>query len=477
MGQEIVERHFQHRDFERFRARLAEETARLHGWFEAEAFASGPSRTGLELEAWLIERDGRPAPCNDRFLAAVGRGDVVHELAKFNIELNAAPQPLDDGGLARLHAGLEGTWRHCLDTARHLGLGIVSIGMLPTLRDADLVPANMSDSGRYRALNEQVLRQRRGRPIDLDVPGPEPLRATHRDVMPEAAATSFQVHQQVAPAEAVRVYNAAILASAATVAAGANSPFLFGHRLWEETRIPVFEQAVGLASDDAGLRDPLGRVGFGSGYANWSLAECFVENADRFPVMLPLDLPGAPDRLPHLRLHNGTIWRWNRPLIGFDDGGRPHLRVEHRVMAAGPTIADMMANLVFFHGLVAAWSSDAEPPESRIPFASARDNFYAAARYGLDAEVTGIGGIRRPLQREILDDLLPRARGGLARIGALGPYAERALTLFERRIATGRTGAVWQKTHVGEHGCDFRALTLAYAARQAEGAPVHEWPV
>jgi len=477
MGQEIVERHFQHRDFEQFRTRLAEETARLHGWFEADAFATGPARTGLELEAWLVDRDGRPAPCNDRFLAAVGRDDVVHELAKFNIELNAAPQTLDDGGFARLHTGLESTWRHCLATARQMDLGIVSIGILPTLRDGDLVPAHMSDSGRYRALNEQVLRQRRGRPVELDIPGAEPLRAVHRDVMLEAAATSFQVHQQVAPGDAARVYNAAILASAATVAAGANSPFLFGHRLWEETRIPLFEQAVGIASDDAGLREPLARVGFGSGYAHWSLAECFNENADRFPVMLPLDLPGAPDRLPHLRLHNGTIWRWNRPLIGFDDAGHPHLRIEHRVMAAGPTIADMMANLVFFHGLVAAWSGATEPPESRVPFTKARENFYAAARYGLDAEVTGPDGVRRSMQREILEALLPLARNGLARIGALGPYAERTLMLLERRVATGRTGAAWQKAHAGEHGRDFRALTLAYAARQSEGAPVHEWPV
>lgn len=477
MGQEIVEQHFRHRDFARFRTRLAEETARLHGWFEADAFDPGPPRTGLELEAWLVDRDGRPAPCNDRFLAAVGRADVVHELAKFNIELNAEPQPLDDGGLARLHAGLDETWRLCVDTARHLDLGLISIGILPTLRDEDLVPANMSDSGRYRALNEQVLRARRGRPIELDLAGPEPLRATHRDVMMEAAATSFQVHHQVSPAEAARVYNAAILASAATVAAGANSPFLFGHRLWEETRIPVFEQAVGIASEEPGLRNPLGRVGFGSGYAHWSLAECFAENAERHPVMLPLDLSEAPDRLPHLRLHNGTIWRWNRPLIGFDEAGHPHLRIEHRVMAAGPTIADMMANLVFFHGLVAAWSDADTPPESELDFATARDNFYAAARHGLDAMITGPGGTRRALRDEILDTLLPQARRGLERLGALGPYSERALMLLDRRVATGRTGAAWQKAHVREHGRDFRALTLAYAARQAEGAPVHEWPV
>jgi gamma-glutamyl:cysteine ligase YbdK (ATP-grasp superfamily) len=476
MGQEIADRHFRHRDFEHFRSRLHQETARLHDWFEAGRFDRSAPRAGLELEAWLVEHDGRPAPRNADFLAAMQREDVVHELARFNVEINAAPQPLTDSGLATLHASLQGTWIACRDMAERLGLGLVSIGILPTLRDEDLQPANMSDSGRYRALNEQVLRQRHGRPIELDIPGPEPLRSTHRDVMLEAGATSFQGHLQVTPENAGRYFNASVLASAATVAIAANSPFLFDHRLWEETRIPLFEQAVAIGSGDVGLRDPLPRVGFGSGYAGWSLAECFRENADRFPIMLPLELEDDAARLPHLRLHNGTIWRWNRPLIGFDDAGVPHLRIEHRVMAAGPSIADMMANLVFYYGVVAEWASRSEPPEMRVEFAAARRNFYAAARHGLDARVVGSDGREAMLRDQILEELLPLAQSGLQRLGAWGSYTTQALAIVDRRVAGGQTGAAWQRHYVDRHGADAGALTMAYAARQRDDTPVHEWP-
>lgn len=475
MGQEITEQHFRRRDFEHFHARLIEETDLLHEWLESGRFGHEPAMAGLELEAWLTRPDGTPAPENDAFLAALGRQDVVHELARFNVEINAAPQPVTNDGLARLHAGLDATWATCRATARSLGLELVSIGILPTLRDADLCAANMSDSGRYRALNEQVLRQRQGRPIVLDIAGVERLHSEHRDVMLEAGATSFQGHLQVDPESAARHFNASVIASAATVAIAANSPFLFGRRLWEETRIPLFEQAIAVGGH-AIDRDAVPRVGFGTGYANRSLSEPFRENVAAFPVMLPLDLGSEADRLPHLRLHNGTIWRWNRPLVGFGEDGRPHLRIEHRVMAAGPSVADMMANLVFYYGLVAAWAA-APTPELALPFEAARANFYAAARDGLDAEVVTPGGGRADLRAHVLDDLLGHARDGLARLGADGPYAAAALRIVEARVDTGRTGAAWQRARAAQLRGDARRLVREYAQRQDTGQPVHEWDV
>jgi gamma-glutamyl:cysteine ligase YbdK (ATP-grasp superfamily) len=475
MGQEITAHHFLHQDFERFRARLKQETELLHDWVEGGRFARSPPMAGLELEAWLIHPDGTPAPRNEEFLRFVDRADVVHELARFNVEINAPPQSVTDAGLARLHADLGDTWSQCRAKAQTLGLDLISIGILPTLKDSDLCPGNMSASERYRALNEQVLRQRHGRPIVLDIDGVETLRTSHLDVMLEAGTTSFQGHLQVTPETAVRYFNASIIASAATVALGANSPFLFGRRLWEETRIPLFEQAVAIGSQEAGVRESLPRVSFGTGYAGWSLVECFRENADRFPIMLPIALGDDADRLAHLRLHNGTIWRWNRPLIGFDDRGTPHLRIEHRVMAAGPSVADMMANLVFYYGLAASLAAAEIPPESHLPFAAARENFYAAARLGLGAVVVGIDGSQKPLREEILGHLLPAAHAGLALLGATGGYTRGALNIIEERARSGRTGSHWQSAFAKRCDRDFGRLTREYAARQRSGAPVHEW--
>lgn len=465
---------------------MAVETDLLHDRFEQGGFAQAPPVAGLELEAWLTDRAGHPAPMNQAFLERLGSPDVVTELARFNIEINVAPQPLAGDGLARLAVDLEATWTRHRTCAESFGLKVVSMGILPTLDAAQLCLANMSVGNRYRALNEQVLRQHHGRPVRLDIAADPVLAATgcpshlcceHHDVMLEAGTTSLQAHLQVTPATATRYYNAAIIASAPMVALAANAPFLFGHALWDETRVPLFEQALDIGSRGGLPGAALPRVSFGSGYAGYSLAQCFRENQARFEVMLPLALPGPRERLPHLRLHNGTIWRWNRPLIGFDVEGAAHLRIEHRVMAAGPTLADMFANLAFFYGLAAALAQDPQPPELRLPFAAARGNFYAAARCGLAAPVLWIDRQAQPLGRLVLETLLPQAAAGLRRLGVADGIAAPALRTIEQRAASGRTGADWQRRFVAANGADFARLTREYAARQAAGAPVHAWTV
>lgn len=484
MGQEVGAAHFRHRDFVRFEQALAAETDLLHDRIEQGRFAQAPPVAGLELEAWLVDRDGNPAPMNQAFLERLAVPDVVTELARFNIELNVPPQPLAGDGLARLAADLAATWDRCQACARSFGLGVVSIGILPTLTEAQLCLSNMSVSNRYRALNEQMLRQHHGRPVRLDIAAdpalaaagcPSHLRCEHRDVMLEAGTTSLQAHLQVTPATATRYYNAAIIASAPMVALAANAPFLFGHALWDETRVPLFEQALDVASRNVLPGEALPRVSFGSGYAGYSLAECFRENQARFEIMLPLALDGPRERLPHLRLHNGTIWRWNRPLVGFGDDGTAHLRIEHRVMAAGPTIGDMLANLAFFYGLAAALAQDAQPPELELGFETARANFYEAARRGLAAQVAWIGAPARLLGNLVVDTLLARAAAGLRHLDVDDAIAGPALRIIEQRAVSGRTGADWQRRFVASHGADFAHLTREYAARQSGGAPVHTW--
>ena len=480
MGQEILTSHFSEEDFVRFKQRLAAETAALRQWFEGGRFVAADRVAGFELEAWLVDSSYRPRPLNERFLAAIDTEWVSPELSQFNVELNVAPEQLQGDALHRLEQNLSGTWNHCCEVASTLDADLVMIGILPSVREEQLTLDNMSRMKRYRALNEQIFRLRRGRPLQLDIVGREHLRTTHHNVMLESAATSFQIHLQVSPEHAARFYNASLVASAATVAVSANSPYLFGRDLWDETRIPLFEQAVEVGGYDGAVYGPLRRVSFGSGYVRDSLLECFEENYEHFPVLLPMhfdDTPKGLDTLDHLRLHNGTIWRWNRPLIGIDRDGKPHLRIEHRVAASGPTVADLIANAAFYYGLVHSLATMSEAPEHSLSFSQARDNFYAAARQGLDAHVGWLGDKRGLLRGLILDELLAMARNGLQLLDLDTNDIHRYLGIIEARVRRGRNGAHWQRGFAKRNGRDMLALTAAYAEHQHSGVPVHDWTV
>ncbi|MCB1776457.1 MAG: glutamate--cysteine ligase, partial [Candidatus Competibacteraceae bacterium] len=266
------------------------------------------------------------------------------------------------------------------------------------------------------------------------------------------------------------------LLSAPMVAVAANSPLLFGKRLWEETRIPLFEQAVSLPGGTR-FNDPTyRRVTFGNGYVRASLLELFTENLTRYPPLLPVDLSVESDQqMPHLCLHNGTIWRWNRPLIGFESDGTPHLRIEHRVMSAGPSIPDTIANAALYYGLAHGLARMLPPVETALDFAQCRANFYAAARDGLRAEIVWLKGQRGSLRQLLLEELLPLARQALLALHLDAADVADYLGLITARVESGRTGANWQQRFLERNGADLEALTLAYLERQQSGRPVHEW--
>ena len=292
----------------------------------------------------------------------------------------------------------------------------------------------------------------------------------HSDVMLEAAATSFQIHLQCKPDNAVRDFNAALVASAPMVAACANSPFLFGRALWAETRIPLFEQAI-----DIGPHYP-SRVGFGAGFAVASLLDLFLENQRDHPILIPNVNDAAPGEFAQARFHNGTIWRWNRPLVGFDHDGQVHLRIEHRVVPAGPTIRDCVANAALFFGLVAGFRLESEGPEAQLSFDAVRRNFYQAARHGLQADLAWRQGAvgAQPL---LLEELLPLARRGLQSYGIPAEEVSEYLDLVEARVESGLNGAEWQSRWRRRHGTDGNGLVMAYLERQEQGDPVHAWPL
>jgi len=477
MGQEIDTTSFTINDFDNYRLHLLNETRLLSEWFTDRQFSQTDHVGGFELEVWIVDKNCNPLAINDSYLKKLNSEWVTPELSRFNIELNGEPETLHDDALSRLEASLTQSWKHCCQVAESFDVGLVMTGILPSVREDQLVLENMSRMKRYQALNEQVFHQRQGKPIELDIVGHEHLKTTHYDVMLESATTSFQLHWQVPIDEAVRAYNASILSSAATVAVSANSPFLFGKDLWAETRIPLFEQAVAVGGIDGAAFGPVRRVGFGSGYARASLMELFQENLDHYPVLLPVKFDSKQQEMEYVRLHNGTIWRWNRPLIGFDTQQNPHVRIEHRVIAAGPTIIDGMANAAFYYGLARYLSQQEQAPEMNIPFSTARDNFYACAKHGLSAHVTWLDNRKGTMKQLLQQQLLPAARQGLQSLGISAADIDHYLDIIQARVDTGQHGAEWQRRYHQRTQCDMQTLTAEYISHQQTGLPVHQWAV
>ena len=473
MGQEIGSDGFTADDFARFSQRLEQETAQARAAYASGGFANDGLVAGFELEAWLVDEYFFPAPRNVGFLKRMDSPLVVPELSLFNVEINGTAQPLRGTALSQLEGELTATWQQCQRVAAEDGDALIAIGTLPTLRERDLSLASMSPFKRYAALNEQILRLREGRPLTLDIAGIDTLAATHTDVMLEAATTSFQVHLQTPAREVARTYNASQVLAAPLVALTANSPFLFGRALWHETRIPLFEQAVDCCQP--GHPEHM-RVTFGSGYLGDDPTACFAENLSSYPVLLPYEEPGPASAYAHLRLHNGTIWRWNRLLIGFAKDEVPHLRVEQRVMPAGPSLIDMIANAAFYYGAVRCLTRQVVAPESKLPFAVARDNFYRAARYGLEAQLVWINGRRENVAELLLRELLPMAREGLAELDLAAADIERYLDVIGARLRSRQNGAAWQLAHYAKYQ-DFFRLTADYLEHQRRLVPVHEWPI
>ncbi len=474
MGQEINEVRFSQQDFDNFHHRLAQETELLGHWFEEKRFKACPPMAGLELEAWLVNQNMMPAPINGAFLKSLDNPLVTPELATFNVEFNLAPEKIGGNVLSHMNTALEKNWYRARNVANELGADLAMIGILPTVENKHLIMDNLSSMNRYVALNHEILRLRGGRPLQLDIHGKDILRAEHMDVMLESATTSFQIHLQVTPERAVRAYNASIIATAPLVAVSANSPYLFGKDLWAETRIPLFEQSVEVGGYEEESHGPMRRVTFGSGYARQSLMECFTENFEHYPVLLPTTFDTPADEMAHLRLHNGTLWRWNRPLLGFENG-EPFLRIEQRVVPAGPTIIDSFANAAFYYGLTYALCSMEDAPESIMDFAQARDNFYTCAQHGLDAHIVWLDGQKYPAKSLLQNVLLPLAKRGLTEMGIYDKDISKYLSIISSRVRSSCNGASWQRAYVAKHGNDMKTLLAAYLERQHTGVPVHDW--
>jgi len=451
-------------------------------------FETGVRRIGAEQEMFLIDDAWAPAPGALKLIEALQDEHFTTELGLFQLEANCDPQPLAGDGISKMEAQLEGLLEKTREAAAEIGQHPVLVGILPTLRKSDLSLDNMVPSPRYRALSK-VMNELRDGKFEFSIKGLDELIVAHDSVMVEACNSSFQVHLQVEPGEFARMYNLAQLLAAPLMSVSANSPLLFGRRLWAETRIALFRQAVDTRTHTHHLRESEARVSFGTRWVKDSVVEIFQEDIARFRTLVGTDLDedpmavldaGGVPALKALRLHNGTIYRWNRACYGVTDG-KPHLRIENRVMPSGPSVLDEIANAALWFGLMVELGARGVDPTRRIDFDQAGANFYAAAREGLGATFTWLDGKDTPAATLVLDHLLEIAEAGLRRQKITEGDIVRYLGVVEARVRSGRTGAKWQLwswnslKDKGTPGERANALVAATVQRQLTGRPVAEW--
>src|SRR3984885_4905750 len=447
MGRDIQAIKITGEDRRRYRDKVRRSLDAFARMLRERQFDENPSMVGQEIELNLVDDTGMPSMRNAEALEAIADPAWATEVGQFNLEINVPPRQLGGDAFDGLEAEVRADLNAGDTTAHGSGSRLVMIGILPTLGKDDVNESAMSSNERYRVLNEQIFAAR-GEDMRIAVDGPEQL-LTHADsITPEAACTSVQLHTQVSPDKFASYWNAAQAIAGVQVALGANSPFLFGKLLWRETRITLFEQATDTRPDELKEQGVRPRVWFGERWIT-SVFDLFEENIRYFPALLPIcedEDPlavldgGAIPQLAEMSLHNGTVYRWNRPVYAAT-GGVPHLRVENRVLPAGPTIADIMANAAFYYGLVRTMAEAQRPIWTQMSFSTAAENLHEAARHGLDAHLYWPGVGDTPVTELILRRLLPLAREGLDLWGVDSAQSDRLLGIIEQRCLTGQTGA------------------------------------
>src|SRR3954467_13919866 len=488
MGAEVDQTTFTREDRKQHRAKVRKGLDVLARMLTESRFDFERPMAGLEIELNLVDEQFEPAMRNAEVLTAIADPSFVTELGRFNIEINVAPRRLAESGFESFEDSVRQALNDAEPRARAVGTQTVMIGILPTLRPEHVKADSVSENPRYSLLDQQIFASR-GEDLEIVIDGVERLQMVSDTIAPEAACTSTQVHLQVSPEDFSGYWNAAQAIAGVQVAIGANSPYLFGHELYAESRIPLFEQSTDTRSEELKAQGVRPRVWFGERWIT-SIFDLFEENSLYFPALLPissdedpvlvLDSGGVPG-LNELRLHNGTVYRWNRPVYDIS-GDQPHLRVENRVLPAGPTVVDTMANAAFFAGLVRALADDDRPIWSQMSFQAANENFIAGTRQGINAELywPQVGQLRAT--ELVVRKLLPRAAEGLRLWGVADNESGRLLDIVERRCLRAANGATWQTAEVSrrEKAGDSRESALrgmlrSYVDGMHSNEPVHTW--
>ena len=490
MGEHNIDQNVDEKKAQAFMKALLEDLCALACMLEDGCIESGVTRIGAEQEMFLIDRDLRPAPVSLDVLKHADDERLTTEIARFNLEANLTPLKLEDNCFSRMEAELADVIEVARKGAASHGAEVLLAGILPTLEKSDLTLDNLTPVPRYHELDRGVIGMRGG-PLSIHIKGLDELYLSHDNIMMESCNTSFQVHFQSNAKEFANHYNIAQAITAPVLAVAVNSPLLFGQRLWQETRVALFQHSTDERSRPQLARNQPTRVSFGDRWLKNSIVELFHDQIMRFrPIMItePDENPfqvlarGETPSLSALRLHNGTVWRWNRACYGVT-GGVPHLRIENRALPSGPTVVDEIANAAFFTGLMAALPQAYGDISRRMAFDDAKMNFFRAARHGLDAHFQWVDGQSFSATELILDHLLPMAREGLRNSQVAGADIDKYLGIVEERARSRQTGAGWIMKSLSsmESGMSKdarqRQLTSAMLETQKTGEPIHRWPI
>ncbi len=488
MGEQNIEEYADETSRQAFMKSLLDEVRALDAMLDKGMVESGVSRIGAEQEMFLIDQGQKPALTALEVLKQLDDERFTHELGLFNIEANLSVQEFNTNCLSRMEAEAQIVYAKARKAAHQCDSEIALVGILPTLSKENLGLDSMVPTPRYFALNDAIMALR-GDDLQFTIDGIDKLTVQHDNLMLEACNTSFQVHFQVSPNDFSRLYNIAQLITGPLLAAAVNSPILLGKRLWHETRISVFEYSVDARSTTHQTRGQKPRVHFGDHWVDESVTEIFKEDIARFRVILtteteddPLAMvaQGIAPKLKALCLHNGTVYRWNRACYGVHNG-IPHLRIENRVIPAGPTIIDEIANTAFFVGMMAGMADKYDDVRELIPFDDVKANFMAAARDGIRAQMNWFGDTHMPARELILDELLPLAEHGLRKYNLDEKDIELYLGVLRERVSTRRNGARWaleSLNEMGGRGTDdqrLRCLVRSMVDQQSNGQPISKW--
>ncbi len=471
-----------------FMRNLLDDIEALDYMISHDLFEKNITRIGAEQELCLIDRQYRPAPYNLEVLERSDAGYCTTELAKFNFEINLDPMLFKGSALSDMERQILKRLKDVEEAAATFDSDIILAGILPTIRKFDVELDNLTPLERYKALVSAIQRLRGG-VFELRLSGIDELSFKTDSPLLEAANTGFQVHLQVHPSDFVKYYNIAQAVTAPVLAVSTNSPMLFGKRLWKETRIALFQQSVDTRKTSEHLRERSPRVTFGNDWLHDSILEIYKEDVSRFRVLLSskeredvfekLERGEIP-KLSALQIHNGTVYRWNRACYGVSQN-IPHLRIENRVLGSGPTVADEMASAAFWLGMIKGMANHYDDISRVMDFDHAKNNFFAAARHGLDTHFRWINGERFSASELIKEELLPLARAGLESMEIDAADIDRYLGIIEARNSSRQTGADWQLDsyseliRIGTRDEVITAISASMLKNQKKNIPVHLW--
>lgn len=490
MGDKTVSSQYDDDQMRRFTIGVLDDLKALETMLDNGMFEEDALRIGAEQEMFLVDSAMRPAPLAIEVIEQAQDKRLTTEIGRFNLEANLTPRDLTGSCLTEMETELNEILGVARAAAGEFGADVVLAGILPTIQLSDLKHDNLTPHPRYNEI-DRVVTKLHGKDRFIQIKGLDELQLTLQDTFIEFCNTSFQVHMQVGVRDFVRCYNWAQAIAAPVLASAVNSPLLLNHRLWHETRLALFQHATDTRSHVHKERNQTPRVNFGDRWVNDSIIEVLREDAIRFRILLTRDVEensletlarGSVPRLAAWRMHNGTIWRWNRPCYGIT-AGKPGLRIEARYLPAGPSVLDEMANAAFFLGLMLEMPEEFGDITKHMSFDDAKNNFFNAARYGLNGQIRGLDGKSRRVGRLILEELLPRAKRGLKRAEVDEADIERLLAVIKARVSAEKSGATWMLDSLA--GMDKRAkpnvrmrtLTAAMKANQLACTPLHEWPL